>query len=103
MTAISEGSDFSVDRKGKLKFSELGEPSVGDSQTPNSNHLKGFIEFGDSGERGHVEEVHFPSQEAQESEQSNIYVRRRDDPRMRAKSMAIRTPFATFSRRKHHM
>ncbi|QCD80377.1 hypothetical protein DEO72_LG2g698 [Vigna unguiculata] len=86
----------------KLKFSELGEPSVGDLQTPNSNHLKGFVEFGDFGERGHVEEVHFPNQEAQESEQSNMYVRRRDGPRMRVKSMAIRTPFATFSRRKRH-
>ena len=60
--------------EGKLKFSEFGEPSVGDLHTPNANHLKGFIEFGDSGERGHVEEVHFPNQEAQESEQNNMYV-----------------------------
>ena len=89
-------------QQGKMKFSKLGEPSVGDSQTPNSNHLKGFVEFGDFGERGHVEEVHFPNQEAQESEQSNMYVRRRDGPRMRVKSMAIRTPFATFSRSKRH-
>ena len=88
--------------EGKLKFSELGEPSVGDLHTPNSNHLKGFIEFGDSGERGHVEEVHFPNQEAQESEQSNMYVRRRDGPQIHVKSFAIRTPFATYSRRKRH-
>jgi len=80
----------------------LGEPCVGDLHTPNSNYLKGFIEFGDSGERSHVEEVHFPNQEAQESEHSNMYVRRRDGPRMRVKSFAIRTPFATYSRRKHH-
>jgi len=80
----------------------LGESSVGDLHTPNSNHLKGFIEFGDSGERGHVKEVHFPNQEAQESKQSNMYVRQRDGPRMRVKSFAIRTPFATYSRRKRH-
>ncbi|QCE15696.1 hypothetical protein DEO72_LG11g2708 [Vigna unguiculata] len=55
-------------QQGKMKFSELGEPSVGHSQTPNSNHPKGCIEFGNSGERGHVEEVHFPNQEAQEFE-----------------------------------
>ena len=54
--------------EGKLNFSEVGEPSVGDLHTSNSNHLKGFIEFGDYGERGHVEEEHFPNQEAQESE-----------------------------------
>jgi len=89
-------------QQGKMKFSELGEPSVGHSQTPNSNHPKGCIEFGNSGERGHVEEVHFPKKEAQESEQSNMYVRQRDGPRMRVKSMAIRTPFATFSGRKRH-
>jgi len=89
-------------QQSKMKFSELGEPSVGQSQTPNSNHPKGCIEFGNSGERGHVEEVHFPNQEAQESKQSNMYVQRMDGPRMRVKSMTIRTPFATFSGRKRH-
>ena len=54
-----EGKNQRQQHEGKLKFSELGEPSVGDLHTPNSNHLKGFIEFGDSSERGHVEEVHF--------------------------------------------
>jgi len=85
-----------------MKFSEFGEPSVGHSQTPNSNHPRGCIEFGNSGERGHAEEVHFPNQEAQEFEQSNMYVRRRDGPQLRVRSMAIRTPFATFSGRKRH-
>ncbi|XP_027924102.1 uncharacterized protein LOC114181755 isoform X2 [Vigna unguiculata] len=87
---------------GKMKFSEFGEPSVGHSQTPNLNHPTGCIEFGNSGDMGHVEEVHFPNQEAQESEQSNMYMRRRDGPRLRVRSMAIRTPFATFSGRKRH-
>jgi len=89
-------------QQGKMKFSEFGEASAGHSQTPNSNHPTGSIEFGNSGDRGNVEEVHFPNQEAQESEQSNMYMRRRDGTRLRVRSMAIRTLFATFSRRKHH-
>jgi len=89
-------------QQGKMKFSEFGEASAGHSQTPNSNHPTGCIEFGNSGDRGHVEEVHFSNQEAQESEQSNMYVRRREGPRLRVRSVAIRTPFATFSGRKRH-
>ena len=89
-------------QQGKMKFSEFGEASAGHSQTPNSNHPTGSIEFGNSGDKGNVEEVHFPNQEAQESEQSNMYMRRRDGTRLRVRSMAIRTLFATFSRRKHH-
>ncbi|QCD99329.1 hypothetical protein DEO72_LG7g610 [Vigna unguiculata] len=61
--------------EGKMKFSEFGEASASHSQTPNSNHPTGCIEFGNSSDMGHVEEVHFPNQEAQESEQSNMYVR----------------------------
>jgi len=62
-------------QQGKMKFSEFGEASAGHSQTPNSNHPTGSIEFGNSGDRGNVEEIHFPNQEAQESEQSNMYMR----------------------------
>ena len=89
-------------QQGKMKFSEFGEASAGHSQTPNSNHPTGCIEFGNSGDRGHVEEVQFPNQETQESEQSNMYVRRREGPRLRVRSITIRTPFATFSGRKRN-
>ena len=89
-------------QQGKMNFSDFGEASAGHSQTPNSNHPTGCIEFGNSGDRGNVEEVHFPNQEEQESEQSNMYMRRRDGTRLRVRSMAIRTLFATFSRRKRH-
>jgi len=40
-------------------------------------------------------------QDDKEIQQSNMYVRRRDDPRKCFKSFSIRTPFATYSRRKH--
>jgi len=89
-------------QQGKMNFSDFGEASAGHSQIPNSNHPTGCIEFGNSGDRGHVEEVHFPNQDTQESEQSNIYVRRREGPRLRVKSIAIRTPFAVFSGRKRN-
>jgi len=89
-------------QQGKMNFSDFGEASAGHSQTPNSNHPIGCIEFGNSGDRGHVEEVHFPNQDTQESEQSNMYVRRREGPRLRVKSIAIRTPFAAFSGRKRN-
>ena len=85
-----------------MNFSDFGEANAGHSQTPYSNHPTGCIEFGNSGDRGHVEEVHFPNQETQECEQRNMYVRRREGPRLRVKSIAIRTPFAAFSGRKRN-
>jgi len=97
-----ERKNQSQHQQGKMNFSEFGEASAGHSQTPNSNHPTGCIEFGNSGDRGHVEEVQFPNQETQESEQSNMYVRRREGPRLRVRSITIRTPFATFSGRKRN-
>ncbi|QCE03607.1 hypothetical protein DEO72_LG8g1632 [Vigna unguiculata] len=97
-----ERKNQSQHQQGKMNFFEFGEASAGHSQTPNSNHPTGCIEFGNSGDKGHVEEVQFPNQETQESEQSNMYVRRREGPRLRVRSIAIRTPFATFSGRKRN-
>ena len=37
-------------QQGKMNFSDFGEGSVGHSQTPNSNHPTGCIEFGNSGD-----------------------------------------------------
>jgi len=40
-------------------------------------------------------------QDGKEIQLSNMYVRRMDDPRKHFKSFSIRTPFATYNRRKH--
>ena len=77
---------------------------------------KDFTEFGDFGEMDHVDKADFvdntmdqvaqeenvPNEEAEQSQENNMYARWKDDTWMCVKSFAIRTSFATYNRRKCH-
>jgi len=58
--------------------------------------------FGDGIPDEFAQAVDFGNDEGDQSQQSNMYVRCRDEPRKRFKSCAIRTPFTTYSRRNHN-
>jgi len=83
--------ESSVADIGEEKFSEIGEHKYGDIDEGN------FVETSTDQLGKEEDGVHHDGKEIQ---QSNMYVRRRDGPRKRFKSIAIRTPFATYSRRK---
>ncbi|QCD85954.1 hypothetical protein DEO72_LG3g475 [Vigna unguiculata] len=83
--------ESSVADIGEEKFSEIAEHKSGDIDEGN------FVETSTDQLGKEEDGVHHDGKEIQ---QSNMYVRRRDGPRKRFKSIAIRTPFATYSRRK---
>ncbi|QCE00736.1 hypothetical protein DEO72_LG7g2026 [Vigna unguiculata] len=83
--------ESSVADIGEEKFSEIAQHKSGDIDEGN------FVETSTDQLGKEKDGLH---QDSKEIQQSNMYVRRMDDPRKRFKSISLRTPFATYSKRK---